>query len=74
MACTNARPSSSTGPARDEVVTKEESESPHERRIARVEPTLRGLYDGAIQIIAVCERACGQERDESEPCYDRYDS
>jgi hypothetical protein len=44
----------------------------HERRISGVERTLRGLYDGAIQTIAVCERACRQEREESEPCCHRY--
>jgi hypothetical protein len=44
----------------------------HERRIARVERTLRDLYDGAIQTIAVCERACRHEREESEPYCHRY--
>src|SRR5687767_11437040 len=44
----------------------------HERRIAGVERTLRGLYDGAIQTIAVCECAGGQQREESDPCCHRY--
>src|SRR5688572_10761493 len=44
----------------------------HERRIAGVKRTLRGRYDGAIHTIAVCERACRQERKESDPCCHRY--
>jgi hypothetical protein len=44
----------------------------YERRIACLERALRGLYDGAIQTITVCERTCRHEREESEPyCY-RY--
>jgi hypothetical protein len=32
-----------------------------------VERTLRGLYDGAIQTIAVCERACRREPKHPSP-------
>ena len=44
----------------------------HERRIAGRERELRGLYDGAIQTIAVCERTCRHKREESEPDCHRY--